>query len=189
MKVYHSSTIRDIKIFKPTISSHGKAYVYACKDPVMSALFLSGIGGDFTCKVGRDPETNQVFLCERFQGAIELRYKNKKGSLYTLSNESFLENKTPWQEEVVSEKALVPLEEIYIDDAKTYLKSLEKKGLLKIYEYPNRPSSMHDGDEDLIMRGVKWTRVHGQRILDQIKRYHPHLLDKVLNALEKDLYL
>jgi hypothetical protein len=59
--VYHSSTIRAIKIFKPTSSSHGIAYVYSCKDPVMSALFLSGIGGKFTCKVACDLETNPVF--------------------------------------------------------------------------------------------------------------------------------
>jgi len=79
--VYHSSPKQHIKIFEPNVSTHGKSWVYATKDKVMSLLFISGIGGDFTCQVGRDPETGRPYICERFKGAFDFRYKGKEGSV------------------------------------------------------------------------------------------------------------
>jgi len=50
---------------------HGKPWVYATEDPVLTACFLGGnLGGNFTCTIGRDPKTGKPFLCERFPGLL-----------------------------------------------------------------------------------------------------------------------
>jgi len=47
-------------------------------------------GGDFTCAVGRDPNTDKPYICERFKGAFDLRYDGVKGSIYVLPGENFM---------------------------------------------------------------------------------------------------
>ena len=110
--VYHSSEIKGLKEINPRESTHEKEWVYAAKNKAVSAIFLDDTGGDFTCSVGR--LDGEVYLCERFKGAIELRYLNKQGSIYILSAEKFEENKTGFSEEVVSEETVRPLEEVKI---------------------------------------------------------------------------
>lgn len=55
--VYHASRHRGLRWLASKPSTHGQPWVYACKDPVMAAFFLSGTGGDLTCAVGREEGT------------------------------------------------------------------------------------------------------------------------------------
>jgi len=187
--VYHSSPKQHIKIFKPNKSTHGESWVYATKDRIMSILFISGIGGDFTCQVGRDPETGKPYICERFKGAFDLRYKDRKGSIYTLPGENFLENMTGWNEEVVCPSPVVPVGEELVDDAKSYLLKLKEENLLIIKYYPERIDNIPKDDEDLVERGIVWTRQFGERILIEIEKYQPHLLERVKKGLKEGKYL
>lgn len=177
--VYHSTLKMGLERLTPTPSTHGKPYVYATKDFGTSLLFLSGIGGDFTCAIGRDQKTQRIYVCERFEGAFELRYAQKSGAIYKLPKETFVAGKTPWIEEVVSESAVTPIEEIQVMDAKALLLELERKGEIVIIYYPNKIDGIPEDDSDLVERAKLWSRQHPEKILEQLKLYHPHLIEAV----------
>mgnify|MGYP007109717763 CR=1 FL=1 len=177
-------------MLKPRRSTHGR-WVYATKDPVLAACFLGSLGGDFTCAVGRDPDTGKPYICERFQGAFELRYRGVSGSIYVLPGGSFLEGKTPWEEEVVSPEPVVPLREIRVPDAAEYLLRRELEEKLLIVRYPRRIAGIPEDDEDLVCRAVIWYRRFrplGFLVLRELSRYHPHLLPRVRRALAEGRY-
>jgi len=166
--------------------------VYATKDPALAACFLGNLGGDFTCAIGRDPKTGKPFLCERFPGAFELRYRNVRGSIYVLPGESFLEGQTGWKEEVVSPVPVTPLEEIPVEDAAEYLLGLEREGKLLIVRYPEKIADIPEDDEDLVLRAVVWYRrfkPFGFLVLRELGKYHPHLVNRVKSALREGKYL
>lgn len=185
--VYHASSIKGLTLIKPSISTHGERWVYATKDIVMAALFLSNKGGDLTCAVGR--EDGVPYICERFHGAFDYRYANVSGSIYILPSQTFIENKTQWEEEVVSESEVTPLQEIKINDVKTYLIDLSKNSKLKIFLYPDRPDEIPDDDEDLVCRGIIWTRKWGDGVLKDFKKYHPNLILRIKKGLKENKYL
>lgn len=181
--VYHSTVKMGLEVLTPTLSTHGKAYVYATKDLGTSALFLSGIGGDFTCAIGRDQKTQKIYVCERFEGAFELRYAQKSGAIYKLPKETFIEGKTPWTEEVVSESDVKPIEEISVLDAKALLLDLEQQGEIEIVYYPNKIDGIPEDDSDLVERAILWSEKHPEKVLEQLKLYHPHLVEAVCKAM------
>ena len=183
--VYHGSVTSNLKLIEPQKSTHGKEWVYATKEISVCTLFISGLGGDFTCSIGRDNISDKIYLCERFNGAFDYRYSEKSGSVYVLPSISFSEGKTSWDEEVVSEIAVVPVEEIFIPDIKEYLLQLEKQGKLIIKYFPEKINEIPEDDEDLIERAVIWTNQFGDRILEQVKLYHPDLLCKIIEKLDK----
>ena len=177
-------------MLKPRRSAHGR-WVYATKDPVLAACFLGSLGGDFTCAVGRDPDTGKPYICERFQGAFELLYRGISGSIYVLPGESFQEGKTPWEEEVVSPEPVVPIREIRVPDAAEYLLGLERVRKLLIVRYPGRIAGIPEDDEDLVCRAMIWYRRFrplGFLVLRELSRYHSHLLPRVRRALAERRY-
>ncbi len=184
-KVYHASKQQGLKIITPRVSTHGKPWVYATKDLVMAACFLGDLGGDFTCAVGRDPETGKPFICERFEGAFDLRYGGVQGSIYVLPGETFIEGQTGWDEEVVSPEPVEPMEEIRVPDARAYLLQLAEEGKLIIKRYPEKIASIPEDDSDLVERAVLWTQQFGPIVLEEFKKYHPHLVDEVLRRLRQ----
>lgn len=186
--VYHSSQRTGLQVIRPAASTHGEEWVYACRDPVMAAAFLSTTGGDLTCAVGREPDTGLVYICERFPGAFELRYTDRPGSIYVLPGSSFREGMTSWEEELVSPVAVRPLKEIGIACAARHLHGLEHVGALLIRYYPERIDGIPEDDEDLVMRGITWTRTHGDSVLDAFREYHPHLVDRVIRGTAEGRY-
>jgi len=186
-QVYHSSEIQGLKKLIPQISTHGESWVYATWDIVMAAAFLGVLGGDFTCAVGRD-ETGKPFICERFKGSFDLRYGNVKASIYILPGERFIAGKTQWEEEVVCNEPVTPLYEIKIQNAKEYLLQLAKENKLIIKYYPEKIAEIPEDDEDLVYRAVIWTKQFGDEYLEQVKEYHPNLLDRVLQGIQENKY-
>ncbi len=186
--VYHGSRQGGLSAITPAVSTHGEQWVYACQDPVMAALFLSGVGGDLTCAVGREEGTALPFVCERFAGAFEHRYAGKRGSIYALPADTFVEGETRWEEEVVSPVAVRPIGELVVADVLRRLEELAEQGLLRIYRYPSRPLDVPTDDEDLVMRGIIWTREKGEPFLDSFQRYHPHLVRRIQQGLAEGRY-
>jgi len=180
-KVYHSSNHHGFKVIKPGTSTHGENWVYATKELAYSALFLSSLGGDLTCQIGSPDSIPTV--TERFQGAFDERYKDQKGSIYVLSDIDFQEGKTGWDQEVVSPKEQNVLEEIIISDAKVYLQELERNKMLRILLYPARPYFIPEDDQDLVEKCVRFTTHFGLSFLDEVRRFHPRLLERVQHKL------
>ncbi len=165
--------------------------MYATADPVLAACFLGNRGGDFTCAVGRDPETGKPFICERFAGAFELRYRGVRGSIYVLPGEGFRAGETGWEEELVCPAPVVPLREIRVNDAAEYLRGLEREGKLLIVHYPRKIAGIPEDDEDLVRRAAIWYRrfrPFGFLVLRELGKYHPHLVPRVREAIRMDAY-
>jgi len=179
--VYHSSYTSDIKTLEPVSAVHGVPYLYAAKDPVISVVFMTNKknnNGDLSYWKGRNPETGKVAIVERYSGAFRDLYDGVSGSVYTLSGDTFVEGKTRWSEEVVSEAQVLVLEETKITNIFDYLKSLEKESRLEIYEYPLRPECVPVNDKDLIVHAFRYGR------MDVIEKLHPKLFKKIQDFLE-----
>lgn len=186
--VYHSSQTQGLQEITPHKSSHREAWIYATKDIVMAAAFLSTMGGDFTCSVGRDEKSGKPFICERFEGAFDLRYAGVEGAIYVLPGDKFEEGKTQWDEEVISCQTVRPVREICVTDAKEYLLKLAREDKLTIKLYPEKIAYIPDDDEDLVFRAAIWYRHSGEKIMERLKKYHPGLLARVRQAIEEKRY-
>jgi len=84
---------------------------------------------------------------------------------------------------VVCERVVKPLEEIKVNNAKQYLLKLEKSGKLILKYYPEKIAGIPQDDSDLVKSAVIWTKEFGDEILERVKKYHPHLLERVINNL------
>jgi len=187
--VYHSSIKQNLKKISPNISTHDENWIYATTSIEMSAVFLSGRGGDLTCQVGRDTLTNKVFICERFKDSFIYRYDNFSGSIYILPENKFIKGKTGWDEEVVCNEEVEIIKEIKISDVKSYILSLIEEERVILVKYPNKIGQIPNDDEDLVYRGIIWTRQYGKDVLDDFKKLHPNLLIRIQKGLENGKYL
>jgi hypothetical protein len=180
MKVYyHGSSASGMKIIEPRKSTHGE-YVYAAKDKALSIAFMKNIKkshGDFSYWKGRNPDTGKIAIAERYAGAFADIYGGISGSIYALPADSFVENKTGFNEEVLSEVPVVPIEEIKISNVWDYLIEMRDKGEIEIYFYPDRPKVVPQDDGDLVERAKKWSK-HNPETLKTFNRLHPALYNK-----------
>ena len=183
--VYHSSKVRGLKVLEPRPSTHKMSWVYATKDIATTAIFL-GDNSDFICQTGFS--NGKPYIWERFKGAFDLGYKDKKGSIYYLKPDSFKENMTSFSPEIVSEVPVKVEKEILIDNVKEYLIDLEKQEKLIIFIFPNTPDGRSSNKEDIVKRGIDWTIDFGEGTLDQIQEYHPDVLDRVMKGLQERDY-
>jgi len=131
--------------------------------------------------MGRLEQEENIYLVERFKGAFNLRYSGKNGSIYSLPGQTFSERNGLWREEVVSEIEVIPIKEEEIKDAARYISSLIESKKLDFYKYPSRPFTVPKDDSDLVERAISW----GQKTLPQIKKFHPHLLNKIKSELKR----
>ncbi|MGI5845630.1 MAG: hypothetical protein ACOX7D_00365 [Alphaproteobacteria bacterium] len=182
--VYHGSEISGLKKLNPQQTVRG-VYLFAAKDKIVSAIFLTNKNnnsGDLTYWKSRNPETGKIAIVERYKNAFKYLYEGVSGSIYVLSSEGFLEGKTGWDEEVVSEISQTPIEEIRIKNIYDYLKKLENDGLLEVYEYPNRPKCVPKNDNDLIWHAIR----RGPKRVKRLIELHPHLAKRSLLSIIKD---
>lgn len=178
--VYHSSSISDLKEIMPRVGTHGEPWVYAVSNKAMSAIFLAH-GGDMM--LGSGMRDGKPFLCERFQGAFDLVYGGKSGSIYHLSGDNFESGKTSFKAEVVSSQIEKVLFEEHIVDTKAYLLSLIADEKIDMFYYPHRPAHIPNDDQDLVDKTVHWVRQFGSDRMKNLVKYHPHLVERVTSAL------
>jgi hypothetical protein len=145
MKLYHSSSIKNLDSISPSPSTHG-TYVYATPYLAITASYLAP-KDDFDLWVGLFNGT--PCLIERYTDALML-YKEKNGSIYELDSSGFEADKTPWKgvEWVSSIKSNV-INETKIECAYKFLLELKERKELLIYRYPNRPDFLDPNDSDL----------------------------------------
>lgn len=179
-EVYHCSPVQWLMLITPRVSTHGQNWVYATGNMVMSSVFLGREGGDFTCATGT--LDGAPYIAERFEGAIDRRYGGIRGSLYTLPGHSFMEGRTTWSHDLVSEEAITPLRETRVDNAKDYLLRLAAEGRLIVKFYPDRLAGNSDDDEDLVERAAVWNS------MERLRKYHPHLVGRALEAISSGKY-
>jgi hypothetical protein len=186
--VYHASPIQGLtEICAQDAGTHGKHWIYAAYNIAIAGVFLAKpYTSDFIC--ARRMNNGTVTLTERFEGAFDLCFGNKQGSIYALPLSAFEQGITDFCEEVVTKKTVEPLRETVIDDVKQYMLDLQKDGQLTIYYYPDRAQDIPQDDEDLIVDAVVWHRAYGDAALDKLAQYHPHLKERAALAIQNDTY-
>ena len=187
--VYHGSKEHGIKRLEPRKSTHG-VYVYATPEKVLALNFSGRCGDDLTYDIGHfDTDKNGPWeLVENIPGAFEKMFANSS-SIYSFSDETFKDIHTGF-EEVVSEVGVDVIDEEFCENVYDALLEAEKEGLVKIYRYPNKPSSMKQDGSDIL---DKW-RFYKNKLnkhftkneFDRLVYLHPELLDKI-NRLSKEL--
>jgi hypothetical protein len=181
-EVYHASPIQGLTQIIPHVSTHGQSWVYATDHIAVAAVFLGRLGGDFTCASGL--VSGNPYLCERFAGAVDRRYGSVAGSLYTLPGDGFLSEQTSYSKDLICSQAVKPLEEIRVANAKDYLLQLASDGKIIIHFYPERFCLRAD-DEDLVEKAARMYQQFGEGILEQIRDFHPGLLDRVMEMVTR----
>lgn len=179
--VYHASRKQGLTIIEPNISTHDKSWVYATKNREESLMHL-GRGDDLIIQKGAI--NDQLYIAERFEGALEYAYGEQSGSVYTLEGASFYEGKTSYQLEVVSEDVCRVVSEEKIDNILDEILRAEEDRIIKIFRYPDLPKFVpldksdlveqyRNSRESLVRRG-RW-----ESVISKIKEFHPELLEKI----------
>lgn len=185
MYVYHSSKIQGLKTIEPRVSTHEKSWVYALKSPEQSVLFM-GNNHDLINQIGNI--NDELYIFERFPGALEHAYQGEKGSIYALEEYDFKGGMTSWDPEVICEHSCPVVKEEKIENVLDKILELDKEGKIKIYRFPNRPVGIPADNSDLIDKAAEWASrpgKAGEHVLEEIKKYLPDLLDKVKNRIKE----
>ncbi len=133
-KLYHVSNVPNLKVLKPRVSSHGKAYVYATKNLEFSLLFGSTKSkGDFDGTYGI--KDGVPYFYEAYEGAFRRRFEGEKCYIYEVDPTDFQEEKTTFKGEVVSEVPVKILGCEVVEDLYAYLNDLIAKGEIVFKKY------------------------------------------------------
>lgn len=131
--LYHVSSKSGLKVLKPHISTHKKAYVYAI-DNIVTGMLFGAKHDDFDFIISTD-ENNIPIIYECYPDAFKKIYQGKSCSVYTVDDNGFKRGLTSWIPELVSENETEVIEEIVIDDLYKQLLTEEQNGTLKIFRY------------------------------------------------------
>lgn len=132
MSLYHVTTIPNLKVLEPHVSTHGKAYVYATTN-LEFALFFGGneSAGDFDGMYGIN--NGVPFFYEAYSGALKRRFYGATCYIYEVDPSTFMEGKTSFKSEVVSEKPVKILGCEKVDNLYNYLMELNKNSKINLH--------------------------------------------------------
>lgn len=132
MKLYHVTTIPNLKVLEPRVSTHGKAYVYATTNLEFSLLFGGKeSAGDFDGMYGINDST--PFFYEAYEGALKRRFDGATCYIYEVDPSTFKEGKTPFTGEVVSESPVTVLSCKKIENLFDYLSELNAQSKINLH--------------------------------------------------------
>lgn len=181
--VYHGSPISGLTYIEPKLSTHGKYWVYATKDKSVALVFLQK-WNDYLLNQSINDDGQQE-LTERLPNIFEEIYKGKSGFIYYLDSTNFLEGKTSFSPEVVSEKREQVMHCEIVEDCYEQLCEMERNNEIILYRYPNRSPHIPLDDSDLIKK-TKYFLEHSQDkkgTVDYAIEKHPKLKDALLSLL------
>lgn len=141
---YHVSNVPNLKVLEPRISTHGKKWVYATPYPHLALLFGSTKSmGDFDgiCGMTSEGEKMIPFFVEAYEGALKRTFQGESCSIYEVDKKDFVDGKTSFSAEVVSEKPVKILKETRIDDLYECLLDLIEKKEIVFQPYSDKSSA------------------------------------------------
>ena len=182
--VYHGSPRGDIEALEPRISTHRKECIYATDNKVIAMMFMGRGNGDLDFVKSYDD--GLPVLVERRPGLLEKIY-NKSGFMYELPGDSFEHYDYLWAPEVISfEKHIVPNRVEYYENILLALKEFADNGLLKLYQYPERPEYVPFDNSDLVERYIKFEYRNGIKgAVDDLLKIYPEFTEQVKEKLKE----
>lgn len=185
--LYHVSPTPGLKVLRPHVSSHHRAYVYATEHLVTGLLF--GVRkDDFDFRISTD-ERGISTVSECYPGAFQRVYQGKSCSAYVVDDEGFQRGMTSWSEEVVRESDTPVKEEIVIPDLYQRLLEEEERGALVIHRYAFDPAYRAEIAAHVVDRLIRFD-VNLHQICDQDERFRTHykgLVDGLLSLMDGHL--
>lgn len=171
MVVFHGSPVAGIKIFTPRISTHGKPVIYA-SDRMDAVLLYCAKWNDFMLTCG-----SEEVVVERYKGAFDELYKEKKGYIYILDGTTFQFDE--YCNELVSEKTVEVIDCITINNL--YEVVMAK---YTVYLYPDKPQWITDDDGDIVEHAIEIYKMSGDfGIFNYIYERYPKLDKQIKNAM------
>ena len=178
--VYHGSSVGSLETITPHKSTHG-TYVYASYDKEVATIFAKKCGNDLTYEIGRANKSEPWTLIERVPGAFEVMFNNPF-SLYTLSDESFKDINTHF-DEVVSTREVKVLKEEKYSNVYEALKGLERQGKVRFISFNPNSEIIHKDIDNMLERYVNGclqrSNTLKKRDFEELLFLHPMLLDRV----------
>ncbi len=181
--VYHGSSIPNLKIIKPSISTHREKWVYATASKAIATIFLSPMHSDYYYYLAGNGITSEVVLVERKPEMFKKIFAFS-GYIYQLNADNFESGKTGWSAEVVSEKEEKVVKTYYVENIYDELVKLNEAGLIRLYLYPNRPSNVPLDNSDLIAKVARWHK-NGINI-DKFYEIYPEFKEEILKILNSN---
>lgn len=177
--VYHGSPTSNLKEIIP--QNHRR--IYASGDMITAALFAvrrqNAQHGLFARTIGCHTD-GVPFICERYKSAFDDLYANASGSIYVLDAQQFDCDKHYFMVTTTAPQKII--REIKIENLKDYLLAAEKNKELRIYRYPNRPSSIPQDDSDFVKVCCKYNSLS---VLEEFKELFPDVYLKNKQELDK----
>lgn len=186
--VYHGSKEHNLKRLEPRKSTHG-VYVYATTEKVLALIFSGRCGDDLTYDIGRfdNSKSEPWELVENVPCAFDKMFSNSS-SIYTLKDDTFKDIHTGFCE-VTSIVGVDIQSEEYCENVWSGLIKAEQEGLVKIYRYPSKPSSMKKDGSDILDKWrfykTKMSKNFTKDDFDRLVYLHPELLSKI-NELSQE---
>lgn len=131
--LYHVSEYSGIKVLRPELSSHGKAFVYAV-DNLVTGLLFGARQDDFDFLIEED-NTGTPVVYECYPNAFQTIYQGKRCYVYELADAGFSRGMTNWDAELVCPHEIPVLNETEIDDLYQRLQKEVTNKRLAVYYY------------------------------------------------------
>ena len=181
MKLYHVSSIPDLKILEPRVSTHGKPYVYATENLEFAMLFGSKkSNGDFDGTYGIND--GKPFFYEAYPGALKRRFSGEECYIYEVDSANFEKGKTSFSGEVVSEKPAKILNCKKVNDVYQYLLNEISAGKMIFKQYDDSDkeyvSMMEEYIRDRIIR-FNVLQNKDSNIYKFCKEYFPKIVQEI----------
>jgi len=174
MVFYHSSPASGIELFTPRISTHGIPVVYGAKS-IDSVLLYCAKWNDFMITCGSDD-----VIVERYQGAFNELYKDKKGYIYVLDGSTFEYDETC--KDYVSKVPVKVIDCIIIN--RLYDVIMAK---YDVYLYPHKPPWVPEDDSDIVPHTMKlYHMCHDKGLFPYVINHFPHLAEAFDNELKRN---
>ncbi|ABX42419.1 hypothetical protein [Lachnoclostridium phytofermentans] len=184
--LYHVSNISGLKSIEPRSSTHGKPYVYAADNFVISLLFgVRQDDFDFIIDLNNDG-VPEIYEC--YEDALVLHYKEKQCSVYRLKDSGFLKGQTSWDAELVSEHTTYVESETVIKDLYPRLMEEEADDNLIIHRYENTIEYKHLVSMHIVDRLIRFNAMKYIEFDERFQKYYSKLIQG-LNDLMSGHYL
>ena len=180
--LYHISKTSGLKVLKPQISTHKKAYVYAIENPVTGLLF--GAPHDDFDFIIRE-ENGKPVVTECYPGVFRLIFEGKKCSVYEVADDGFMRGMTSWSPELVNENEVAVIREVRVDDLCSRLLDEEENGNLIIRRYEDTAEYKSLISEHIIDRLVRFDAVYTES--ERLKKHYGKLIDALQNIMDGHL--
>ena len=133
MIYYHGSPIGGLSELKPTLSEHGKPYIYFASNPLVALLYaVKPVPKPFSFYPYGFDRNGTVVYSEYFDNAFEILYKEKKGYLYECDSIPNAEQPTQINCAYTCNHPVIVDRVTEIDDLYLYFMSHIESGLFQI---------------------------------------------------------